>query len=219
MLCLVWTIQISILLAAKWQGSFTLYPSEVGTAQCRAVIAESLSSIFWIISMYFDLCWIPLESKLSPSWGSVDRRRKPPPRRDDSRRRDRCSAEKSQRRAPISKSDKDSYSCTTKTSYCDSIIGFLFKDVQSICNVGLYCQCLMLRVDRVVTGSATEDEICRVVRVVFSVCEAETEDAAGDWTSGVSGDVQVTAENCWVSVILIRKELLMSCDILEDCLL
>ena len=78
----------------------------------------------------------------------------------------------------------------------------------------------MLRVDRVVTGSATEDEIlCRVVRVVFSVCEAETEDAAGDWTSGVSGDVQVTAEKCWVSVILIRKELLMSCDILEDCLL
>lgn len=74
---------------------------------------------------------------------------------------------------------------------------FLFKDVQSICNVGLYCQCLMLRVDRVVTGSATEDEIlCTVVRVVFSVCEAETEDAAGD-----------CAENCWVSVILIRKEL------------
>ena len=49
----------------------------------------------------------------------------------------------------------------------------------------------MLRVDRVVTGSATEDEICRVVRVVFSVCEAETEDAAGDWTSGVSESVEM----------------------------
>ena len=49
----------------------------------------------------------------------------------------------------------------------------------------------MLCVDRVVTGSASsamEDEKRRVVRVVFSVCEAETEDAAGDWTSGVSGD-------------------------------